>query len=324
MTESEKQTFELLRHRFIEWLGACNYSIRTSEEYEREIKFFIKWVDENTDVTNVNEILPKHLNQYQVKLCGVSSDEECRSLSIKTQAKKLAAIRSWFDWLVRDQQLLLSPASSLQMPRIPQRLPKNILTQAEARMLLESTPIENPLDIRDRAMLEIMYGSGMRREELRRLTIYDIDFEEKTIIIERGKGGGSRLVPLTEAAGNALKLYMEEGRPGCISNQSGSTLFLSGQTGGMLCAKAIEYIVHKASKRAGITKKISPHTLRHSCATHLLQQDADIRHIQRLLGHRKLSTTEIYTQVEISDLHKVIENCHPRERGGPEQENEDT
>jgi site-specific recombinase XerD len=135
-----------------------------------------------------------------------------------------------------------------------------------------------------------------------------------TLKIEHGKGGRMRIVPLTTSAVVCLKLYLSEARGKFVSSIGQNALFVSSRSGKALSDNDLLRIVRKAAKKANITKRVSPHTLRHSCATHLLQERADIRHIQKLLGHKKLSTTEIYTHVEIGDLQEVIARCHPREK----------
>jgi site-specific recombinase XerD len=202
----------------------------------------------------------------------------------------------------------------LQLPKQPQRLPRGILTRAEARRLIEATPSTKPRDIRDRAILETLYATGIRRAELLALTIYDADLQTATLRIEHGKGNTKRVVPLTQSAIVALKLYLEEARS-LFAHETGQVrLFVSSRSGGPLDDDDIVRIVAKGAVRAGIRKHITPHTLRHSCATHLLKGRADIRQIQKLLGHRRLSSTEVYTRVEITDLHEVIARCHPRDK----------
>jgi integrase/recombinase XerD len=323
MTERGKQRLELLRRRFGEWLSACNYAVRTREEYERSVRDFLVWLAEETEAESISEVLPAHLHQYQLSLCQGWAKEQGRMLSVSTQAKRLAGIKSWFEWLVSEQLLAFNPASGLQMPKVPRSLPRNVLTQEEAKLLLESTPIEEPLDIRDRAMLEVLYGSGIRREEMLALTIYDADLVAGSLRIELGKGRQTRIVPLTQSAISALKLYLEQVRPRWATEAGRTVLFVSSRSGRALSDNDLLRIVRKAAKRAGTQKHITPHSLRHSCATHLLQEKADIRQIQKLLGHRKLSTTEIYTHVEIGDLARVIARCHPREKVRREPEKSD-
>src|SRR6266508_3938558 len=269
MKESGEQKLELLRRRFGEWLA------------------------KETEIEGINEALPQHLHQYQMALCQRPAKEGGGILSVSTQAKRLAAIKTWFEWMAGEQLLAFNPASALQMPKVPRGLPR---------------------DVRDRAMLEVLYGSGIRREETLALTIYDADLATGSLRIELGKGRQTRIVPLTQSAIAALKLYLEEVRPQWASEAGGTVLFVSSRSGRALSDNDLLRIVRKAASRAGIKKRVTPHPLRHSCGTHLLQEDADIRQIQKLLGHRKLSTTEIYTRVEIGDLAKVIARCHPREK----------
>jgi site-specific recombinase XerD len=205
-----------------------------------------------------------------------------------------------------------NPAAGLLLPRRPQQLPRNVLTRREALRLIEATPLLKPLDIRDRAILEVLYGTGIRRAELIGLTIYDVDFDSSTLRIERGKGNRTRIVPLISGARDALKLYLEKAR-GAFARHAGQWhLFVSSRSGGPLDDADLVRIVRKGAQRAGITKHVTPHTLRHTCATHLLKGKADIRQIQKLLGHKRLSSTEIYTHVDIGDLRRVVKRCHPR------------
>jgi site-specific recombinase XerD len=316
MTETQKQKLELLRARFQEWLEAVNYSPRTRSDYDRQVRDFFAWIAENTTACSVTDIAPAFVQQYQIALCQPSQKDDGttgKTLSLSAQAGKLAAIKTFFNFLVRTGQLAHNPASNIQPPKVPRSLPRDILTPLEARRLLESTPTQKPQDIRDRAILEVLYATGIRRGELLALSIYDVNLTSATLRIEQGKGNQTRIVPLTLSAQAALKLYLSEARKKWASSSSQSALFISTHSGSSLSGNDIKLIINKAVKRSGIKKRVTPHTLRHSCATHLLQGKADIRHIQKLLGHRRLSTTEIYTHVEISDLQEVIARCHPRE-----------
>jgi integrase/recombinase XerD len=316
MNETQQNKLELVRLRFIEWMEARNYSDRTRPEYARIVRSFLDWLIENTAVETITDVTADILQNYQLALfqSPQTKDRDAgKPLALGTQAVRLAAVKTFFQWLHRSGQLAYNPAAHIQPPRLPELLPKEILTQAEARRLLEQTPIKKPLDIRDRAILEVFYGSGIRRAELLDLNIYHVDLGAETLRL-RGKGGRERLVPLTNSAVSALKLYLTEVRGRYVRTASQTALFISSRSGNVLSDNDLLRIVRKAAKRAGIKKHVSPHTLRHSCATHLLQRRADIRQIQKLLGHKKLSTTQIYTHVEISDLHKVISRCHPREK----------
>ena len=327
MNESQRQRLKLMAERFSEWLEAINYSPKTRVNYTRDVKLFLAWLSENTAINSIVEVTPAHLQQYQIALYNFARHDnhepatkektatEPKRLSVGTQANRLAAVRKFFSWLLSEQQIAYNPASTLQLPKQPQRLPRGVLTKTEARRLIEATPAVKPRDIRDRAILETLYATGIRRAELIALTLYDADLQTATLRIEHGKGNTKRVVPLTQSAIAALKLYLEAAR-GLFVREAGQVrLFVSSRSGGPLDDDDIMRIVAKAANRAGLRKHVTPHTLRHTCATHLLKGRADIRQIQKLLGHRRLSSTEIYTRVELSDLHEVIARCHPREKG---------
>ncbi len=327
-----------MAERFSEWLEAINYSPKTRVNYTRDVKLFLAWLSENTAINSIVEVTPAHLQQYQIALynferhddssnngssptvregsptkAATKEKTELKRLSVGTQANRLAAVRKFFSWLLSEQQIAYNPASTLQLPKQPHRLPRGVLTKSEARRLIESTPTTKPRDIRDRTILEVLYATGIRRAELLALTIYDADLQTATLRID-GKGGHERVVPLTQSAIAALTLYLEEAR-GLFAHEAGQVrLFVSTRSGGPLDDDDIVRIVRKAADRAGIRKHVTPHTLRHTCATHLLKGRADIRQIQKLLGHRRLSSTEVYTRVELTDLAEVIARCHPREK----------
>ena len=328
MNESQKQRLKLMAERFSEWLEAINYSPKTRVNYTRDVKLFLAWLSENTALNSIVEVTPAHLQQYQIALYNFArhDDKEAatkekaapKRLSVGTQANRLAAVRKFFSWLLSEQQIAYNPASTLQLPKQPQHLPRGVLTKTEARRLIEATPTIKPRDIRDRTILEVLYATGIRRAELITLSIYDVDLQAATLRIQ-GKGRRERVVPLTQSAVVALKLYLEEAR-GIFAREAGQVrLFVSTRSGGPLDDDDIVRIVAKAATRAGIKKHVTPHTLRHTCATHLLKGRADIRQIQKLLGHRRLSSTEVYTRVELTDLHEVIARCHPREKRSEKQ-----
>jgi integrase/recombinase XerD len=322
MTPRQRQQLELLRFRFAEWLEARNYSPRTRPEYVRIVGTFLDWLEANTTVAAVADVTPQMLHRYQLDLCHPPADSDATRLALSTQGVRLAAVKTFLNWLTRSGRIVANPAAQIQPPRLPERLPGDILTQDEARWLLERTPPQTPLLMRNRALLEVLYATGMRRAELLGLSLYDADLETATVKIRHGKGGRERVAPLTTSAVAALRLYLGEAR-GLFVNAPGQTaLFVSSRSGKALSDNDALRIVREAAARAGIAKRVTPHTLRHSCATHLLQERADIRHIQKLLGHKKLSTTEIYTHVEIGDLQEVIRRCHPRAQAPPDEESE--
>lgn len=318
-TENQKQKLELMRGRFIEYLTALNYARWTVLNYGRDVRVFFDWLTENTSSNSIADVTAAQLSQYQIALYRLETEDEKtgkkkQRLSTGAQANKLAAMKRFFLWLWQEGLIVHNPSAGVQMPKQPKTLPRNILTPAEAKRLIESVPTKKPRDIRDRAILEVMYATGIRLSELLDLTIYDVEMQTGTLRIEHGKGDETRLVPLTETAKTAIKLYLAEARSVFATEIGQIRLFVSSRSGGQLFADDIRRIIKKAYKAANIKKHISPHTLRHTCATHLLKGKADIRQIQKLLGHRRLSSTEIYTHVELGDLAEVIARCHPREK----------
>jgi integrase/recombinase XerD len=315
--EEKSHRMKLLAGRFEEWLKALHYSPKTRTNYSRDVRQFVGWLAENSAASSLAEVTPAELGQYQIALYNQEQSKpgrEGRRLSVGSQACRLAAIRKFFTWLLGQQLIVYNPASSLALPQRPQQLPRQVLSRHEAQRLLESTPQEKLRDIRDRAILEVFYATGIRRAELIHLELYDLDLETATLTVRQGKGNRDRMVPLTSSAVDGLRLYLEKARSLFARETSQGRIFVSSRSGGPLDDSDIVRIVDKAVKRARISKHVTPHTLRHSCATHLLKGKADIRQIQKLLGHRRLSSTEIYTRVEISDLREVLARCHPREK----------
>ena len=310
--------FSLLASQFDEWLAAINFSPKTRATYGHDVRYFLKWLEENVPITSIAEVTPKHVQQYQMSVYNYQrppqkNGKQKGGLSASTQMGRLVAIHKFFEWLLRQQQIAYSPAASLQMPRYARPLPRNILSVAEARKLIEATPTDAPKGMRDQAMVELLYATGMRVGELIALQLYDVDFSSGTIHIRQGKGKKDRVIPITERTAGILKAYVTEAREAFAKGDDNARLFVSVHTGRPLARNDVAQTVRDAALRAGITKVVTPHTLRHTCATHLLKGQVDIRHIQKLLGHSQLSSTEIYTHVETSDLREMLRRFHPRE-----------
>jgi len=265
MNEGEKQKLELLRRRFLEWMEAVNYSPKTRVNYARDVRLFLEWVACEIEIQSVAEVTSAHIQQYQLALFqqeGRAVEGEAKPLSLGAQANKLAAVRKFFQWLLAEGMLAHNPSAALEFPKRGRSLPRNVLTPEEARRLIEATPIRKPRDIRDRALIEVLYATGIRRAELIALTIYDLDLLSAALKVQ-GKGDSTRIAPLTNSAMAALKLYLDESRPVYAKHATQVSLFVSSRSGGPLDDDDIVRIVQKAAKRAGITKHITPHTLRH-------------------------------------------------------------
>lgn len=296
------------------------YSERTAPEYLAHVQAFLAWVEgKGLTLPSLNR---RDLAAYQAELFALRKKDD-RPYSAGFQMNRFTAIKSFFRFLMRQLLILSDPTTGLERPRLEQHLPRTILTPREVKVIVEAPAGRTPIERRDRAILETLYATGIRATELLNLSPYDVDTEEGILRVLRGKGGKDRHVPLTRAAAEAIAAYLAHGRPkllhivrsgsGLYPPKATRRLFVSAR-GGILYRATLDIIVHHWSKQAGITKRVTPHVFRHSIATHLLKRGADIRHIQALLGHASLSTTERYTRVEISDLQAVVRRAHPRGR----------
>jgi integrase/recombinase XerD len=317
MQKSNYRHFELLIEKFVEQMRLLDWSPRTIDSYRSQLRFFVAYLDQETDVEEISTVTPEILHGYQTHLY-TWTDREGRGLSIATQATRLCAVRSFFRHLVRSDVLLYDPAAGIELPKRKDVLPRVILTKKEMVRLLAVPDTTTPLGLRDRTMVEVLYSTGMRNAELRSLKIYDLDLDRGIARINQGKNAKDRVVPLGRVACTYLREYLTEARPRLIAARgpeatTEQTLFLS-KTGRPLLPLGVIWQLKKHARKAGIDKEITPHTLRHTFATHLLAGRADIRHIQAMLGHASVATTQIYTRVEISDLKTVHRRCHPRER----------
>jgi site-specific recombinase XerD len=226
-----------------------------------------------------------------------------------TVARKLAAIRGLFDFLVRSERVGQNPADLVSSPKREQKLPR-VLTAEQVRGLLEQIPAHTPLELRDRAMLELAYSCGLRCEEIVNLDLGSIDFESERVRV-LGKGSKERLLPVGEPAQLALRRYREKGRHVLSTDSGEKALFLS-KSGRRLSNSDVTRRLGLWVREAALAGGISPHSLRHSFATHLLEGGADLRTIQELLGHSSISTTQVYTRVDAARLRDAYAATHPR------------
>jgi integrase/recombinase XerC len=234
-----------------------------------------------------------------------------QGMSPATISRKLAAIRGFYRFVVKRHWLDSNPAERMRSPTLPKKLPKH-LDRDEVLALLQAPDTETDLGLRDRALLEVLYACGIRVSELAQLNMCHIDFENARVRV-LGKGQKERLVPFGRFAAEALRGYLEA-RNRLLKRAARplvQALFLN-HNGGRLTVRSIRRIINKAVTRAGVLYNISPHTLRHTFATHLLQAGADLRSIQELLGHSSLSTTQTYTHVNLKQLLEVYDQAHPR------------
>jgi integrase/recombinase XerD len=265
-------------------------------------------------VTGPREVTSRVLGDYLVHLRTrrtVYNRAAPSRLSAQTLAAEASVLRSFFGWLTQRKVLLFDPAEGLSLGRYAAPLPKAVLTEAEAKMLLEA-PGTDDLGLRDRAILETLYSTGLRRAELCALDLFDLDPEGRTVRVRDGKGVRDRIVPIGACALAALRRYLQEVRPRLVATPKQPALFVATATHRRLNVKTVNLIVRKRAEAAGLGKRVTPHVLRHTCATHLLQGGADVRHVQLILGHASVATTQIYTRVAVEDLAAAHQRHHPR------------
>ncbi len=261
------------------------------------------------------EKLPKEklsldsLNHRSVReyLAYIQNNRQSRS----TAARKLAALKAYVKYLCRENILAENPIAAVSTPKQEQRLPQ-FLYNREVELLLQAPDLSTPAGMRDLAILETLYASGIRVSELTGLNLKDLDWDEEYFKVT-GKGGKDRLVPMGRKAKAAIQIYLRKSRPTYLKPESKATeaLFLN-RLGGRLAPRAIRVIINKYADSIALNRRISPHTLRHTFATHLLNSGADLRSVQELLGHVELSTTQIYTHLTKDNIKKIYNNTHPR------------
>lgn len=275
---------------------STNYQLSTRASLER----FITWAQKEK-LDELSSITAQHLHDFL-------ATEKKRGLATTSLKLEVVALRIFFRFLCARNILSFDPAEKLPLPRLPHSLPQPLPLQA-MEQLLKAASGKTPLEIRDRALLELLYASGLRISEICHARLENLNLEEQMIRVT-GKGNKTRLIPVGKAAINALQNYLTTARPKLISPKSGAAIFLSVR-GHALTPSRIWQLVLYYAKRAGL-EAVHPHQLRHSFATHLLAGGADLRIIQEMLGHASIATTQIYTQVDRSQLKKIHHQFHPR------------
>jgi len=276
---------------------STNYQLSTRSSLER----FATWATAR-DIGSVAAVTPMQLSEFLIT-------EKKRGLSATSIKLEAVALRIFFRFLTARCRIPTDPAEKLPLPRLPQTLPQP-LSQNDVAKLVAAPAGETALEIRDRALLELLYACGLRIAEACGVRLENLD-EEGGVIRVTGKGNKTRMIPVGRAAMDALKFYLTNARPKLVSARSGAAIFLSVR-GHPLTPARIWQLVRHYAKLAGIEEAVHPHQLRHSFATHLLSGGADLRIIQEMLGHASIATTQIYTQVDRSQLKSIHQKFHPR------------
>jgi len=298
-----ERSFEALLQSYLGELHALRRSPSLLERAGRILpRLFLLLRERN--VRDPRTVQPEHLVAFARELAG-------EELATATRSAYLHAVRGFFAYLSRTGVLLDDPARQLPLPQA-QRLPRRGLTERQAAKLVNAPSAFTPVGLRDRALLELLYGTGIRRGECLRLDVTNVDLGQGLVFVRDGKNRKDRIVPLAARASLALISYLRDSRPELAKHAHEAALFLS-TLGRRLSRTQLHQVLRTHSAAAGLDN-VSPHALRHAYATHLLRGGASVRHVQELLGHRSLQTTALYTRVEVEDLRRVIARAHPRER----------
>ncbi|HEY4531941.1 MAG TPA: tyrosine recombinase XerC [Kurthia sp.] len=278
-----------------------NYSVLTTAAYEQDLKEFFVFLNEE-GINQLEEVEYLHARLYVTKLYN---EQKARA----TISRKISSIRSFFRFLNRDFELDDAPFQALYHPKKESRLPR-FFYEEELKVLFEANKGETPKEIRELAILELLYATGIRVSELVSIELKDIDFS-LSILRVMGKGRKERYVPFGQFAHEALELYVNEARPFIMKKQQHEMLFVN-MKGLPLTARGVRYILNDVVEQSDFSAKIHPHMIRHTFATHLLNNGADLRTVQELLGHSSLSSTQVYTHITNEHLRKTYMNAHPR------------
>jgi integrase/recombinase XerD len=309
----DPQSLLHLTGRYLEHLRVRNFSDQTLYGRGKMLRYFRTYC-EQLGLTQARQVTRAVVLNYQGYLFHYRK-QDGTALTVGTQKAWLAAVSSFFSWLTREGLALYNPASDLDLPRKELRLPRSVLSAAEVETVMNVPDVSRPLGIRDRAILEVLYSTGIRRAELCQLNRGDLDVDRGVVRIEQGKGHRDRYTPIGERALKWIEKYLVEARPALCPSLSEPAVFLN-TLGQRISPNRLGSQVHAIIAAANIGKKGSCHLLRHSFATLLLENGCDVRYVQEMLGHSKLETTAIYTHVSIRTLKEMHAKYHPARMPG--------
>jgi integrase/recombinase XerD len=294
--------------RHLEWLEVRNFSPRTVGNRKSYLAFLVDWLAVR-GIARPHEVTKPILERYQRHLYYLRQ-RDGRPLSFRAQHQRLVAVRGFFKWLARQNAIQANPASEIELPRLPHRLPPPVLTHSEVEVVMDQPDLGSAVGLRDRAMLETFYSTGVRRSELANLHLVDLDAERGTLTIREGKGKRDRMVPIGDRAIHWVSKYLEDVRPGWALHPDEGVLFLS-TLGEGLDVDWLSKIAKGYIQAADVGKTGACHAFRHAMATAMLDAGADIRSIQEILGHASLESTQVYTRVSIRRLQAIHAATHP-------------
>jgi len=305
---TDPESLTALLEQYLLWMETHHYAQGTVAIRRITLAKFLRWCHERS-VTQAREVTREMVERYQRHLFHYRK-RNGEQLAVSSQAHWLTALRSWFSWMARQRLIDADPAREMQLPREEKRLPRHALSQSEAEAVLAQADPGTPFGLRNRAILETLYSTGLRREEVLALQLADLDRERSTVLVRRGKGNKDRFVPIGARAVAWIEKYLVEARPALLGGVFTPNLFVT-RTGRRLTPNQLSATVRDYLEQAGVAKQGACHLFRHTAATLMLEGGADVRYIQAMLGHVSLATTQIYTHVTIAKLREVHERTHP-------------
>jgi len=291
-----------------EWALVKGFSEHTVRTQRGHLHRFIAWCDER-GISKPSDITRPMMERYQ-RFLHLYRKADGAPLTVNSQIVALATLRTWFRWMARQNHILSNPAADLELPKESMALPKTILTVAQVEAVINQADVATPIGVRDRAIMETFYSSGIRRMELMNLKLYDVDSERGTVMVRQGKGRRDRLIPLGERACRWVEKYLVEVRSELATTQDERALFLD-DFGRPMSDRYLGDLMRRYLEHAGVTTPGACHVFRHAMATHMLENGADIRYIQVMLGHALIETTQIYTRVSMTKLKEIHTATHP-------------
>lgn len=300
-------SLEMRRASFLESLRVRGYAAASLKSYGGSVAVFFRFLAAH-GIDDIREADRETVRAYALELA------EAGRYTTHTRHVHLKTLRRFFEHLEATDAVLLNPCLGLVLPKLEDRLPRTILTAGEVRRLLDAPDTQEGHGIRDKAMLELFYSTGIRLEEMARLTIHDADWRNGFIRVTKGKHAKDRVVPMGAKAAQYVREYLEKvRRPWSGENRDERALWLSSRKPHRpLKSQMIQVMVKQYARAAGIGKPVTPHVWRHSCATHLLSCGASLMHVKQLLGHRSLKTTQVYTRVSVGEMQAAHRRAHPR------------
>ncbi|MFC1852524.1 site-specific tyrosine recombinase XerC [candidate division CSSED10-310 bacterium] len=294
--------------KFLTWLEVAHYSPRTVLARRKQLVLFKNWCFERY-IDTPFEVDRRTVEQYR-RFLFYKRKKDGTPLAVGSQCTFLVGVRVFFSWLAKNNHILYNPTSELELPKLERMLPRSVLSVAEVDQIMDQPDVTTALGIRDRAILETLYSSGIRRLEIVNLGVNDVDLDKGVLFIRQGKGNRDRVVPIGSRSCSWIEKYLHEVRPYYLRDMDLKVLFLT-VSGRSFHPDIVTRMIRDYVKQAGIDCGGACHLFRHSMATSMLENGADIRHIQLILGHASLNTTQIYTKVSILKLKEVHSKTHP-------------